>query len=59
MVGAFFCCHNLSMDIDKLFKKVIASDEVKSVPIIFIIMVFNCVLESISDGDCFYVTEID
>ena len=59
MENALFLCLNLSMDIDKLFKKVIASDEVKSVPIIFIIMVFNCVLESISDGDCFYVTEID
>ena len=59
MENALFLCLNLSMDIDKLFKKVIASDEVKSVPIIFIIMVFNCVLESISEGDCFYVTEID
>lgn len=59
MVGAFFCCNNECMDIDKLFKKVIASDDVKSIPIIFIIMVFNCVLDEISSGECFYKTEID
>lgn len=45
------------MDIDKLFKKVINSDEVKDVPIIFIITVFNCILEEISSGECFYKTE--
>lgn len=59
MVGAFFCCHNLGMDIDKLFKTVVASDEMKSVPIIFIIVVFNCVMDAISSGECFYETEID
>ena len=47
------------MDIDKLFKKVVTSEDVKDVPIIFIIMVFNCVLEEISTGDCFYQTEIE
>lgn len=47
------------MDIDKLFKKVIASDEVKNVPILFIITVFNCVLEEISSGECFYQTETE
>ena len=47
------------MDIDKLFKTVISSEDVKSVPIIFIIMVFNCVLDAISTGECFYKTEID
>lgn len=47
------------MDIDKLFKKVIASDEVKNVPILFIITVFNCVLEEISSGECFYQTEME
>lgn len=47
------------MDIDKLFKKVISSDDVKDVPIIFIITVFNCVLDEISTGECFYTTEIE
>lgn len=47
------------MDIDKLFKNVISNDDVKNVPIIFIITVFNCVLEEISTGECFYQTEIE
>ena len=47
------------MDIDKLFKKVVASDDVRNVPIIFIITVFNCVLEEISTGECFYKAEIE
>lgn len=45
------------MDIDKLFKKVISSDDVKDVPILFIIMVFNRVIEEISSGECFYSME--
>lgn len=59
MESAFFYCHNLSMDIDKLFKKVIASDDIRNVPILFIIMVFNCVLDEISTGECFYETEYE
>ena len=47
------------MDIDKLFKKVISNEDVKNVPILFIILVFNCVLEEISTGDCFYKTNSD
>ena len=47
------------MDIDKLFKKVVASDDVKHVPILFIITVFNCVLDEISTGECFYQTETE
>lgn len=45
------------MDIDKLFKKVISNDDVKNIPILFIIMVFNCVMEEISSGECFYSVE--
>lgn len=47
------------MDIDKLFNRVIVSDDVKDIPIIFIITVFNCVLEEISTGECFYTAEIE
>ena len=59
MVGAFFYCNNECMDIDKLFKQVIASEDVKNVPIIFIMMVFNCVMDNIGSGECFYNTEFD
>ena len=47
------------MDIDKLFKKVMLSDDVKDVPIIYIMMVFNTILEIIGTGECFYKAEID
>lgn len=47
------------MDVNKLFFKVMASDDVKDIPIIYIMAVFNCVLEAISSGECFYNTEID
>ncbi len=47
------------MDIEKLFKTVMLSDEVKDVPIIYIITVLNCVLDVIGTGECFYKTEID
>ena len=47
------------MDVNKLFFKVMASDEVKDIPIIYIMAVFNSVLEAISSGECFYSTEIE
>jgi len=59
MVGVFFYCNNVCMDIDKLFKKVIDSEEIQNIPFIFVVIVFNCVMESISSGECFYSTEID
>ena len=59
MVGVFFLCQNLSMDIDKLFHKVISSEEISNVPLLFIIIVFNTVLDAIGSGECFYKTEIN
>ncbi len=47
------------MDIVKLFKSVMLSDDVKDIPIIYIMTVFNCVLDVIGSGECFYKTEID
>lgn len=47
------------MDVNKLFNTVILSEDIKNVPILYIIMVFNCVLEAISSGECFYKTERD
>ena len=57
MVGAFFCCHNLGMDIKKLYEKVIQSDEVHGIPLLHILTVLNAVLEVIGDGECFYENE--
>ncbi len=47
------------MDIEKLYKTVMLSDEVKDVPIIYIITVLNCVLDVIGSGECFYKTETE
>lgn len=47
------------MDVNKLFNTVILNEEIKDVPILYIIMVFNCVIEAIGSGECFYKTEND
>ena len=47
------------MDIEKLFKTVMLHDDVKDVPIIYIMTVLNCVLDVISSGECFYTMEGD
>lgn len=47
------------MDICKLFNMVVFSEETKDVPILYIIKVFNCVLDMIGTGECFYKTGID
>ena len=59
MVGVFFLCKNLSMDIKKLYEKVIQSEEVHGIPLVYILTVLNAVLYAIGTGDCFYETEID
>lgn len=59
MVGVFFCCHNVLMDIDKLCKRVMSFEEIKDVPIIFVYKVIVCVFKAIESGECFYDTEFD
>ena len=57
MEGVFFCCHNKSMDIMKLYEKVIQSAEVHDIPLLHIITVLTVVLDVIGEGECFYVNE--
>lgn len=57
MVGAFFLCQNLSMDIKKLYEKVIQSNEVHGIPLLHILTVLNVVLDVIGTGECFYENE--
>lgn len=47
------------MDISKLFNMAVFNEETKDVPIIYIIKVFNCILEIIGSGECFLDTEYD
>lgn len=57
MENVFFLCQNLSMDIKKLYEKVIQSEEVHDIPLIHILTVLNVVMEIIGDGECFYENE--
>lgn len=57
MVSVFFYCHNISMDIKKLYEKVIQSAEVHDIPLVYILTVLNVVLETIGEGECFYENE--
>lgn len=59
MVGVFFLCENLSMDIIRLFEKVIESEEIKDIPLVYVFEVVCCVVEAIGSGECFYNTEFD
>lgn len=45
------------MDILKLCRKVLESDEVQGIPLIYVILVFNSVIEAINSGECFYTNE--
>lgn len=47
------------MDILKLCKKVLESDDVKDIPVIYVYIVVNCVIEAINSGECFYPTEYE
>ena len=58
MVGVFFLCQNLSMDIKKLYEKVIQSEEVHGIPLVYILTVLNVVLDVIGEGECFYKEDI-
>lgn len=42
------------MDIQKLCKIVLDSEEVQNIPVIYVYLVFNSVIEAINSGECFY-----
>ena len=45
------------MDVLKLCEKVLESDEVKDIPILYVYIIVTTVIEAISSGECFYSTE--
>ena len=47
------------MDLKKLCEKVLENEEVKDIPLIFVLTVINSVIEAISSGECFLSTEYD
>lgn len=46
-----------NMDILKLCEKVLESEEVQGIPVVYVYLVMNCVIEAINSGECFYPTE--
>ena len=57
MVSAFFCCHNIGMDMNKLYKILMNMDNIKDIPIMTVCRVVICVFEIINSGECFYKEE--
>ena len=55
--GSFFYTQN--MDVNKLCDKVLNSEELKDVPLIYVFLVMESVLDAIGSGECFYQTEFD
>ena len=47
------------MDVLKLCEKVLASEDVKDIPIIYVFIVITCVIEAIESGECFYEMEYE
>ena len=47
------------MDIKVLFKKVIENEEVKGIPLEYVIIILGVVIDAIGSGECFYDTEYD
>lgn len=54
MVSVFFYCHNLSMDMEKLFEIMLNKDEIQDIPMEYVCRVAICVFDIINSGDCFY-----
>jgi hypothetical protein len=47
------------MDILKLCEKVLENEEIKGIPVIYVYLIINSVIEAINTGECFYPTEYD
>lgn len=47
------------MDIIKLFEKVIENEEIKDIPLTYVLSVVCAVVDAISTGECFYTDTTD
>lgn len=47
------------MDIYKLCEKVLTSEKVKDIPVEYVFIIINSVIEAISSGECFYDMEFE
>lgn len=46
------------MDMDKLYKLIINNEELKDIPIIYIVRITVAVFEAINSGECMYELDI-
>lgn len=54
MVGVFFLCQNLGMDMKKLCKLLFENEDIKNIPLEYVFRVASVVFEIINSGECFY-----
>ena len=47
------------MDIIKLFEMVLGNEDTKDIPVLYVILIFNSVIDAINTGECFYKMEIE
>lgn len=47
------------MDVLKLCKKVLENEDVKGIPLFYVLVVITCVIDAIGSGECFYETEYE
>ena len=59
MENAFFCCHNLYMDILKLIDRLFDDEDLHDIPLEHIFRVAYAVLVLIAEGDCFYKVDFE
>ena len=50
---------NLSMDVLSLFEKVLQDEEVRDIPLMYVITVVCAVVDAISTGECFYSNDFE
>ena len=59
MVGVFFLCQNLSMDILKLCDILFEDKDLQDIPIDYILRIVKAVITVMATGECFYKTDFD
>jgi len=45
------------MNIKKLFENVLSNEDIKGIPLVFVYLVFNAVIDAINSGECFYIND--
>ena len=59
MVGVFFLCNKLSMDIVKLCDKLFDDKDLQDIPMEYIFRVAYAVLVIMAEGECFYRVDFE